>query len=114
LIHACLEGPELGVYYRGKSNILQGHDNVLITLPDYVGSLATDLTVHVTPIYNGTVRVLNATEVNDGKFNVWGEPGSFTWIVYGKRAAIDVEPDKDNIRLMGSEDSPYRWIEQIN
>ena len=46
LIHACLEGPEAGVYYRGRGEIKR--DSVRIDLPDYAKKLATDFTVQVT------------------------------------------------------------------
>ena len=47
LAHACLEGPEIGVYVRGE---LQGTNE--IELPDYWKDLVDDrtITVHLTPI----------------------------------------------------------------
>src|SRR5690606_26299208 len=48
LVHACLEGPESGVYYRGDS-IINYKKNKTILLPDYVQYLASNFTVHVTP-----------------------------------------------------------------
>ena len=109
LVHACLEGPETGVYYRGKSQIEESNDNITIELPDYVDSFATDFTVHITPIYNGKIRVLNSSEVENGEFTVYGESGSFSWIVYGKRGSINVEPNKTEVQLKGQ--GPYKWIE---
>jgi hypothetical protein len=107
LVHACLEGPEAGVYYRGKSEV--GADgNALVNLPSYVDAFATDLTVNVTPIYNGNVRTLNATEVCSNQFKVFGNPGPFHWHVYGKRQSIIVEPEKSNVELKGS--GPYKWL----
>jgi hypothetical protein len=47
LVHACLEGPEAGVYYRGKSEIVN-NDFVEIILPDYVDLLATEFTIQIT------------------------------------------------------------------
>ena len=109
LVHACLEGPEAGVYYRGKSSIEDGETSVQVQLPDYVEALATDFTVHITPIYNGKIRTLNSTLVENGQFSVHGEPGPFSWMVYAKRASIEVEPKKDAVNLKGS--GPYRWVE---
>ena len=107
LVHACLEGPEAGVYYRGKGEV--GDDGeALINLPSYVDAFATDLTVNVTPIYNGNVRTLNATEVFSNQFKVFGNPGPFHWHVYGKRQSIIVEPEKSNVELKGS--GPYKWL----
>jgi len=49
LIHSSLEGPERGIYYRGKLKT-----NNIIHLPDYWDELTddTDITVQLTPIGN--------------------------------------------------------------
>jgi hypothetical protein len=107
LVHACLEGPEAGVYYRGKGEVADD-GNALVNLPSYVDAFVTDLTVNVTPIYNGNLRTLNATEVCSNQFKVFGNPGPFHWHVYGKRQSITVEPEKSNVELKGS--GPYRWL----
>jgi hypothetical protein len=97
LVHACLEGPEAGVYYRGKGEIKEGALSEIIELPNYVSSFATDLTVQVTPIYNGKINILNASEVENNSFTVYGESScKFNWIVYGKRSSINIEPYKDD------------------
>ena len=108
LVHACLEGPEAGVYYRGTGTIAELETSVEVELPDYVDALAVDLTVQVTPIYNGTVRILNASCVSNNKFTVYGDSGDFHWHVYGRRATVVVEPKKSEVTLHG--DGPYRWI----
>jgi len=51
---------------------------------------------------------LNSSLVEKGKFRVYGEPGEFTWLVYGKRGSINVEPRKDSVNVKG--DGPYKWI----
>ena len=104
LVHACLEGPEAGVYYRGESKIDQA--SVVVRLPEYVESLARDFTVHVTPI--GEPRLLGTSRVTGGQFTVYGPPGEFFWVVYGKRGSIEVEPMKKEVRLSG--EGPYKWI----
>jgi hypothetical protein len=109
LVHACLEGPEAGVYYRGKAQIEDGSNSVIISLPNYVDAFATDFTVHITPIFNGHPRLLNSSDVENGQFTVYGEPGRFSWIVYGKRSEINVEPNKSDVELKG--DGPYKWIQ---
>jgi hypothetical protein len=107
LIHACLEGPEAGVYYRGIGEILDNHSTT-ITIPYYVDSLATDLTVQITPIYNGKLNVLNSSEVSNNKFIVYGENCKFYWNVYGKRFDINVEPLKTEVEVKGN--GPYLYI----
>lgn len=106
LVHACLEGPESGVYYRGTSVI--EYTEKTIVLPDYVCSFSTDFTVIVTPIYNGKMRFLNCSRVVNNSFTVYGEPGEFDWHVFGKRGDINVEPDKNIVQVKG--DGPYKYI----
>jgi len=108
LVHACLEGPEAGVYYRGTGTIADLESSAEILLPDYVDTLATDFTVQVTPIYNGSVRVLNTSCVSNSRFTVYGDSGDFHWHVYGRRAAVNVEPKKSDAKVHG--EGPYRWI----
>jgi len=108
LVHACLEGPEAGVYYRGTGEIKDNNSSI-ITLPKYVEKLATDFTLQITPIYNGKINVLNSGEVVNNSFSVYGENCKFNWIAYGKRLEItNVEPNKDDVSVKGSR--PYLWI----
>jgi hypothetical protein len=110
LVHACLEGAEAGVYYRGTTQVCDKF--VEVTLPNYVDALANNFTVHVTPIFdednieeNGTYKV---TDVKDGKFKIYGPKGSVNWIVYGSRGEIEVEPLKSSVNVKG--DGPYKYI----
>ena len=115
LVHACLEGPESGVYYRGKGEIVNG-TSVDVQLPAYVGALCpgADFTVQLTPIYDGTIRtsMLYASEVDPATntFRVYGENGRFNWLVHGKRFDIDVEPNKTDVNRHG--DGPYTYLTQ--
>jgi hypothetical protein len=115
LVHACLEGPEAAVYYRGKGEIPVGHDRVRVQLPAYADAVAEDFTVNVTPIVVLSAsspapppRTLVATEVSGGLFDVLGSPGPFHWLVMGRRATLDVEPKKAAVAVRG--DGPYRYI----
>jgi len=110
LVHACIEGPEAGVYYRGKGTI---RNNIMttITMPEYSSHIATDFTIHISPIYdpnNDTEQLYNVSEVINSSFNVYGSNGSFYWIVHGKRNSIDIEPNKKDVIVKG--DGPYKWI----
>jgi hypothetical protein len=108
LVHACLEGPEAGVYYRGCDKI-ENNVSVCIDLPEYVSKLATEFTVQITPIYDGkNVKQYNTSKVEKGQFRVYGENGEFYWFVYGKRQSILVEADKNKTEVKG--DGPYKWI----
>ena len=108
LVHACLEGPESGVYYRGIGEIT---DNISTTikLPHYVEKLASDFTIQITPIYNGKINILNSGEIVNNIFSVYGENCKFNWIVHGKRLEIkNIEPNKYEVSVKGS--GPYLWI----
>ena len=108
LVHGCLEGPEAGVYYRGKNEITDDI-SVTIYLPDYVEKICTNMTIQITPIYNGiTIINYNASEVVDNKFTVYGPNGKFYWIVHGTRLEFEVEPLKENTLVKG--DGPYKWV----
>jgi hypothetical protein len=109
LVHACLEGPEVGVYYRGISEITNNH-SVKIDLPLYIPDWATDFTTNITAIYDGKIKVYAVSEVDkNGFFNVYGENGKFNWVAIGKRDVINIEPCKTEINVKGF--GPYKWVE---
>ena len=102
LVHGCLEGPEAGVYYRGKDIA-----PTKVSLPSYAAKIAENFSVQLTPI--GKARNMATGEVNDqGHFQVDGE-GAFFWQVTGTRIAINPEPYKKDtiVKSMG----PYTWHE---
>ena len=110
LVHACLEGPEAGVYYRGESTI-ENNQSVVVKLPDYVSSFATNFSINITPIYSDDSDeniVYKTSRVKDNAFTVHGKNGSFYWIVYGQRGKVDVEPKKSEVQVSG--DGPYKYI----
>lgn len=107
LVHACLEGPEAGVFYRGKGEITN-NSFTTITLPHYASMIATEFTVQITPVYDGLVKSYNISNVENNSFNVYGVNGMFHWIVHGKRNEIDIEPDKNNYIL--NSNGPYTWL----
>jgi hypothetical protein len=110
LVHACLEGPEAGVYYRGRGEITNDIC-VEINLPDYVCAFARDFTIKVTGIYDGTpAKIYSAGEVINNRFMIYGGNGCFYWTVTGSRGNILVEPDKNAVIVKG--DGPYKWYEQ--
>ena len=111
LVHACLEGPEAGVYYRGKGTIIN-NTYVRIDLPEYVRKLATEFTVQVTHIYDGTSKTFSVTEVKQNSFFVYGENGAFFWHVHGSRGPIEAEPLKSVSVVKG--DGPYTYLQRKN
>ena len=109
LVHGCLEGPEAGVYYRGKGEITNDEYTV-IELPEYVDKLFTNITIQVTGIYDGfNVKKYNPGEFLDNKFTVYGPNGTFCWIIYGSRKNFEVEPLRENTLV--KRNGPYTWID---
>lgn len=106
LIHSCLEGPETGVYYRGRGEITNG-SSITVTLPDYVAGLAYSWTIQVAAVYEGVIRTYNFSEVENNQFTVFGENGKFHWSAMGKRRDIVVEPLKSDTTVFGQ--GPYLW-----
>lgn len=104
LVHGCLEGPEAGVYYRGKGKI-ENNEYTDVEIPLYTKNFK-DFTVQVTPI--GKRNCLYVSEVENSKFRVYGENGSFYWVVHALRHEIEVEPLKDSVDVKGS--GPYLYL----
>jgi hypothetical protein len=51
---------------------------------------------------------LVVSEVEDNSFNVYGDNGSFYWLVHASRENINVEPYKNDVNVKGN--GPYKWI----
>ena len=72
LVHAAIEGPEAGVYYRGEGRLVNG--KALISLHDYFEALTAinHRTVLLTPKFDSDEPISNlaASAVKDGKFSV--------------------------------------------
>lgn len=113
LVHGCLEGPEAGVYYRGRAAIGNDH-HVTVKLPSYVSHIAVNFSVQLTPIHGSSEALaafvpLTTSPVSaDGQFTVYGRNGSFYWHVYGQRLEMNAEPCKDQVDVRGF--GPYTFI----
>lgn len=88
LIHTCLEGPEIGVYYRGRLR-----DSNYIELPEYWKGLVDveTITVNLTP--HGYYQELFYEVANWGtKIKVLNNSGSSidcSYVVYAERKDVD-------------------------
>ena len=116
LVHACLEGPESGVYYRGTHEITN-NESTVVHLPNYVEHFSFEFTVQVSPIYQEPEdkeeeqqqsKSLGVSKVENNQFTVYGNNCEFFWIVSGTRISINVEPMKKKCNMNGN--GPYRWI----
>lgn len=102
LRHGTLEGPEIGVYYRGRAKLKNGV--TIVELPSYFESLTRqeERTVQVTPI--GINRSMAVSYPEKGSFKVFGSPDEdveFFWHVYAVRADVGplhVEVDKEELK----------------
>jgi hypothetical protein len=95
LVHSCLEGPEIAVFYRGEASTKGGI--VTIPLPDYFEVLTRKegRTVQVTTLFDdedGRFGLVAAGRVADGQFKVRSAllEQKFYWEVKAVRA--DIEP----------------------
>ena len=101
LAHASLEGPEIGVYYRG---VLK--DSQIIDLPDYWKDLvdSNTITVHLTPIENYQYLHYTLAENKIVVRNFSNTSIHCSYIVYGERKDVDrltVEYQGDTIMEQG-------------
>ncbi len=91
LVHACLEGPEAGIYYRGSGQLIEG--KAKITLPGYFDALARDNTTTIILTAKGpTPYLLSYDSFDERSFIVHGTvpDGEFDWELKAVRG--DVEP----------------------
>ena len=114
LVHACLEGPEVGVYYRGTTEITNGRC-VTVVLPAYVEAIAYDFTVKATAIQDDSqvstrgITKVSASTVKNNQFKIYSSQNTVVqWEVYGKRGDINVEPRKDTVQKQG--EGPYTYL----
>lgn len=114
LVHSTLEGPEAGVYYRGKSEIVRNNE-VKVELPYYFHSLVKEdsISIQLQRIgkYDQHKNQLSCEYKSNNHFYVYGDSGKFYWHVYAERknAEFDVEPLKKNKKLHNF--GPYTYLE---
>jgi hypothetical protein len=100
LVHSCLEGPEIGVYFRGRST------SDAIEMPDYWGGLVhlDSMTVELTAI--GPNQDLYVGDISDtGEVTVGSNteaPLNYFYVIYGERKdldKLDIEVDEVEIEV---------------
>ena len=123
LVHACLEGTEAGVYYRGNSYTDDYHKEAnkfykRIELPSYC-KFWTDFSVQITPITDSifdecplmSSSKVNLCSSNNPYFLVSSNVSTnFDWLVNAKRNNIIVEPEKSLVEVIGDINNPYKYI----
>ena len=122
LVHACVEGPEATVVYRGQHQLDRGW--VQVDLPSYFEALCEEegRSVMLTAIADDPedefCPVLHATYPKDGRFFVGLGSGMvvhdqrFWWEVKARRRGVSmmVEPRRDEIEVMGN--GPYTYYRE--
>jgi hypothetical protein len=72
------------ICYKGKGTIIN-NSNVDIFLQDIDVNIndtsENNFIIQITPIYNGKIQMYNSSELENNKFTVYGENGSFYWAV---------------------------------
>jgi hypothetical protein len=83
LRYGSLEGPENGVYVRGRSK------EDYICLPDYWAGLVDEdtITVNITPI--GKKQDIYVDSIEDNKVYLGGKIKEYFFTVYGERKDVD-------------------------
>jgi hypothetical protein len=84
LQYACLEGPENGVYVRGK---LKGSN--VIELPDYWVGLVDSESITVSITAKGRKQDIFVTEIVDNCVYLEGDDIDCFYVVYGERKDVD-------------------------
>lgn len=117
LVHATLEGPEAGVFYRGTATLRAGRAEV--ALPPYADALCDpeSWTFQLTPVGcfdRLAVVPMGEQRVTDGRFVVASEDpeseGTFDWEAKATRrdqAPLDVEPRQADLDVRGI--GPYTF-----
>jgi hypothetical protein len=129
LVHACLEGPEAGVYYRGKGQttkhdpdefpeISTGYSLVFydeILLPEYTKAWEY-LTFHVT-VSDDLMPLdlfpqIKVKQMDQGRyFAISNCRCTYDWLVFAQRSPINCEPRKEAVILKGN--GPYTYLSSI-
>jgi hypothetical protein len=83
LQYACLEGPENGVYIRGKTN------ESIILLPEYWRELVDEDSVTVTLTQIGKPQQLFVASQNSESVEVGNVDGFYNYVIFGERKDVD-------------------------
>ena len=105
LVHGCLEGPEAGVYYRGRGNSMYP-----VRLPDYVPDMIKgEPTIQVTPIGNNQCLGVSEWNGTSNTFRVISDyPTDFYWTFTAMRLSVNTEPLQRDVDVHG--EGPYKYI----
>lgn len=116
LRHISMENPTSDCMYRGKSEIPEGNDSIIVKLPEYT-KYWDNWNIQLTAI-NTNKQVsnycLSTSEVEDNQFTVYGCNCKFYWTAICQRNDDNVvEPLKSEYKLVGNKNSPYKYLTPI-
>jgi hypothetical protein len=111
LVHACLEGPENGVYYRGTARV-----GDVVRLPGYFSDLVDEASATVQLTVVDGIANIGASRVKNGKFYIVGDDDiEVFWEVKAARRDVPapiVEPNRNDIVVYGQ--GPYKYYRMRN
>ena len=117
LVHASLEGPEIGVYFRGKNT------TDTITMPDYWDGLVDldSMTVELTAI-GGNQSLFVASMESNGDVVVGSntdEPLNYYYVIYGERKdidklAIEVDIEENEVEVIETPEPEVGSVDYID
>lgn len=106
LVHTCLEGPEIGVYYRGRLS-----DSNVIELPDYWRGLVDPETITISLTPHSFYQELYVKSIEWGctinVVNNAGGPIDCSYIVYAERK------DVNKLIVEYKEEKEHKYPEEI-
>ena len=115
LIHACLEGPEAGVYYRGCATIMPQNTSVQVTLPPYTTCFCLEnYSVYLTAKEHFVDACV--TDVSqDGCFSIRvqqpaSQPLSFFWCIIAQRQQV-ISKVLKHVSTPRCHVGPYTWLQ---
>jgi hypothetical protein len=98
LRHACMEGPEAGIYQRGRVKLV--NKEAIIELPDYFKALSrNNPSISLTPV--GELALVSYKELEKSKkYRIFSDKDNIEvdWIVLGKREDIVIEEKKTDTK----------------
>ncbi len=113
LVYACVESNEVGVFYKGKGEIVSNkmYDKTEIFIPEYIKPICRDFMIFITPCHSNS-KLIASRCINNEKFKIIGNPCKFDYIIYAKRLSnFESVLQKDSCKIMGG--GPYTFYNAL-
>ena len=113
LVYACVESNEVGIFYKGQSEIVSNktYGEIDIFIPEYIKPIGKDFMIFITPRQSKS-KLIASRCINNEKFKIIGIPCKFDWIIYAKRLSnFESVLQKDSCKIMGG--GPYTFYNAL-